>query len=302
MHHYYRILILIALLVLPACSVRRLAVNSLGDALASGTSSYSKDDDPELIKQAIPFGLKTIEGLLAESPRHRGLLLAAASGFTQYSYAFVQCESDYVESSDLQQATAMRARAAKLYRRAMDYGFQGLETSQPGFRSNLQKAPEAAVAELQKKDVALLYWTAAAWAARISLNKEDPELSADLPVTEIMMRRAMELEEGFGGGVIHDFYIAYEGSRPASAGGSSDRARQHMDRSLQISQGKRVGPLVTYAEAVLVGAQKRAEFEKMLQQALAFDPDSAPSERLPNLIAQKRARWLLSQIDSLFLE
>lgn len=302
MHQYYRILILIALLVLPACSVRRLAVNSLGDALASGTSSYSKDDDPELIKQAIPFGLKTIEGLLAESPHHRGLLLAAASGFTQYSYAFVQCESDYIESTDLQQATAMRARAAKLYRRAMDYGFQGLEISQPGFRGNLQKAPEAAVAKLQKKDVALLYWTAAAWAARISLNKEDPELSADLPVTEIMMRRAMELEESFGGGVIHDFYIAYEGSRPASAGGSSDRARQHMDRSLQISQSKRVGPLVTYAEAVLVGAQKRAEFEKMLQQALAFDPDSAPSERLPNLIAQKRARWLLSQMDSLFLE
>lgn len=302
MHHYCRTLVLIALLVLPACSVRKLAVNSLGDALASGTSSYSRDDDPELIKQAIPFGLKTIEGLLQESPHHRGLLLAAASGFTQYSYAFVQCEADYIESADLQQATAMRVRAAKLYRRAMDYGFQGLETSQPEFRSELQKAPEAAVAKLQKKDVPLLYWTAAAWAARISLNKEDPELSADLPVTEVMMRRAMELDEGFAGGAIHDFYIAYEGSRPASAGGSSDRARQHMDRALQISQGKRVGPLVSYAESVLVGAQKRTEFEKMLQQALAFDPDSAPSDRLPNLIAQKRARWLLSQIDSLFLE
>ena len=282
--------------------MRKLAINSLGDALARGTSSYVEDDDPELVKQAIPFGLKTMEGLLAESPRHRGLLLAAASGFTQYSYAFVQSEADYLESADLQQATAMRARAARLYRRAMDYGFRGLEVDHQGFEAALRKSPETAVADMQKKDVPLLYWTAAAWAARISLNKEDPELSADLRLTETMMKRALDLDETFGAGAIHDFFITYEGSRPASAGGSIERARRHMDRALEISGGKRVAPLVSYAEAVLVGEQNRAEFEKMLQQALALDPDSAPSERLPNLIAQRRARWLLSQIDVLFLE
>ncbi|HSP05958.1 MAG TPA: TRAP transporter TatT component family protein [Acidobacteriota bacterium] len=282
--------------------MRKLAINSLGDALARGTSSYVEDDDPELVKQAIPFGLKTMEGLLAESPRHRGLLLAAASGFTQDSYAFVQSEADYLESADLQQATAMRARAARLYRRAMDYGFRGLEVDHQGFEAALRKSPETAVADMKKKDVPLLYWTAAAWAARISLNKEDPELSADLRLTETMMKRALDLDETFGAGAIHDFFITYEGSRPASAGGSIERARRHMDRALEISGGKRVAPLVSYAEAVLVGEQNRAEFEKMLQQALALDPDSAPSERLPNLIAQRRARWLLSQIDVLFLE
>ena len=67
------------------CSVRRYAINKLGDALADTGTTFASDDDPELIRGALPFSLKLIESLLAESPRHQGLLLAAASGFTQYS-------------------------------------------------------------------------------------------------------------------------------------------------------------------------------------------------------------------------
>jgi hypothetical protein len=38
------------------------------------------------------------------------------------------------------------------------------------------------------------------------------------------MRRALELDEGFGRGTIHDFYIAWEG-RGESVGGSFQQAR-----------------------------------------------------------------------------
>ena len=87
--------------VLPACSVKRIAVNKLGNALASGGTTFTSDEDPELVRDALPFSLKLIESLLAESPRHRGLLLAAASGFTPYAYAFVQEEADEIQDSDL---------------------------------------------------------------------------------------------------------------------------------------------------------------------------------------------------------
>ena len=72
------------------CSIKRLAVNKLGNALASGGTTFAADDDPELVKAAAPFSLKLMETLLAENPRHEGLLLASASGFTQYAFAFVQ--------------------------------------------------------------------------------------------------------------------------------------------------------------------------------------------------------------------
>ena len=90
----------------PACSVKKIAVNKLGNALASGGTTFTSDDDPELVRDALPFSLKLMESLLAESPRHRGLLFATASGFTPYAYAFVQEEADEIEDRDLDKATA----------------------------------------------------------------------------------------------------------------------------------------------------------------------------------------------------
>ena len=73
-----KLLCLIAVaLVVPGsgCSFRRMAVNQVGDALAGSGATFASDDDPELIKAAVPFGLKLMESLLSESPRHEGLLL-----------------------------------------------------------------------------------------------------------------------------------------------------------------------------------------------------------------------------------
>jgi predicted anti-sigma-YlaC factor YlaD len=286
----------------PGCSLNRLAVNTIGNAIARSGSNYASDDDPELIAQAMPFALKTIEGLLETSPRHRGLLLAAASGFTQYAYAFVQCPADYLEATDLAGATRERRRAVKLYLRARDYGMRGLEVAEPDFASTLRRDRTAALQRLHVADVPVLYWTALPWAAAIALDKDDAELTADLPLAAALMQRALDLDERFDLGAIHDFFIAYEGARPAAAGGSRERARDHFERAMQLARGERVAPLVTFAETVSVREQNREEFAKLLHEALAFDVNRAPEQRLANLIAQQRARWLLSRADELFVE
>ena len=80
------------------------------------------------------------------------------------------------------------------------------------------------------------------------------------------------------------------------------RAREHLAASLAASGGKRVAPLVSFAEQGAVKLKDPKEFDALLQRALAFDVDSAPPFRMANLVAQKRARWLLSIKDDLFLE
>jgi predicted anti-sigma-YlaC factor YlaD len=289
-------------LLLYGCgTVRKLAVNSFGNALAAGGSSYSTDDDPELVREAIPFGLKTIESLLSESPRHKGLLYAAVSGFTQYAYAFVQQEADFVESKDLARATALRNRSKRLYLRALDYGFRGLEVDLPDFRKELRASPEKALAKADKRHVPLLYWTASAWGAAISLSKEDAELTADQPSMEALMRRALALDEAYDYGSIHDFFITYEGSR-GSVGGSLEKAREHFERAVELSKGHRAWPFVSLAEVVSVASQNRKEFQQLLEKALSVDQNAVPDLRLTNLIAKERARWLLSRADELFVE
>ena len=88
------------------CSVRRYAINKIGDALASGGSTYESDDDIQLVGEALPFGLKLIESLLAESPDHQGLLMAACQGFTTYAYVYVQRDADKIADDDIQAANA----------------------------------------------------------------------------------------------------------------------------------------------------------------------------------------------------
>src|SRR5438094_7632003 len=126
-------LCLAALVVTDGCSVKKFAINKLGDSLANSGTTYAADDDLDLVGQALPFSLKLVEGLLAESPKHRGLLFTAASGFTEYAYAYVNQDADMIEHESLEKADALRGRARRLYLRARDYGLRGLDSRHKTF-------------------------------------------------------------------------------------------------------------------------------------------------------------------------
>jgi len=283
------------------CSIKRIAINKLGDALAHGGTTFASDEDPELVKAATPFSLKLIESFLSESPHHKGLLVAAASGFTEYSYAFVQQEADESEDQNLEAANALRVRALRLYLRARNYGLRGLETDYPGFEKALRKDPKRAVNVVSAANVPLLYWTAVSWAAAISIAKDNPDLVADLPKVEALIDRALELDEAFANGAIHSFLVAYEISRQGPTGSQVARARKHFDRAMQLSNGQQASPLVSLAESVSVREQNLIEFKSLLNRAIAINPDARPEWRLVNLVMQRRARWLLARTDQLFL-
>ena len=288
-------------MALSGCSIKKIAMNKLGDALASGGTAFASDDDPELIKAAAPFSLKLMESVLTENPRHERVLLAAASGFTQYAYAFVQQEADELASIDFAAGTARRHRARDLYLRARDYGLRGLEVRYPGFGHAIRLEPEKATRGKNQTDVPLLYWTAVSWAAAIALSKDDPELVSDLPSVEAMIDAALALEPTYEHGAIHSFLITYEASRQGGEGDPALRSRRHFEEALALSGGQQAGPFVALAEAVAVQKQDRREFESLLQRALAVDPNARSEWRLVNRIMQRRARWLLSRTDELIL-
>jgi predicted anti-sigma-YlaC factor YlaD len=288
-------------MLLPGCSIRQMAVNKIGDALAESGSNFASDDDPELVGDAVPFGLKTMEGLLESAPRHKGLLLATSSGFVQYAYGWVQMEADRVEAQDLTRATELRERARKLYLRARGYGLRGLEVDFPGLREALARDPVAALAKAKKAHVPLLYWTAMGWAGAISLKVNDSELSADQPIVEALARRALELDPCWGKGSIHEFFVSWESAR-STIGGSMERAQEHFEKDLACAGGRRAFPYVVFAESVSVARQDKAQFEEMMEKALAVDASLPDDQRLANILAQKRARWQLGRLDELFIE
>ena len=74
-----------ALLVVLACSPKRYALNQVADALSDTGegSAFARDDDPELVRDAVPFALKMMESLSDALDDHAGLRLGMARGFTK---------------------------------------------------------------------------------------------------------------------------------------------------------------------------------------------------------------------------
>jgi predicted anti-sigma-YlaC factor YlaD len=286
------------------CSIRRTAVNMVGDALASGNSVYETDDDIELVVDALPFGLKLMESLLAESPNHTGLLQTACKGFFLYSYADVDYEAQLTEETDLDKARAMKVRARKLYLRALGYGMRGLDKYYPGFKEQLYMNPEKAVARTDPKkkerDLPFLYWSAAALGSAISVSRDDAALIARLSEFEALVNRGLELDESWKQGAFHSIKIQLAGAGVGSL--DEKEIRRHYDRALELDGGQDAGLYVAYAEAVSVENQDAGEFRSLMDKALSVELDKNPQNRLANSIAQRKARWLLDHIDELILE
>jgi predicted anti-sigma-YlaC factor YlaD len=295
---------LLALAVLALSGCRGIALNLVSDAVSGSGDTYARDDDPQLVAQAAPFGLKTMEGLLEKNPRHEGLLSSLASGFTQYGYAFVQLDADLADlNGQLEPARAGRERARKLFLRARGYGLRALEVRHAGLEKALLDGGDVkpALASCQKRDVPLLYWTASAWALAISDGKGDMGLVAQLPTAVAMLDRALALDEAWGEGALHEVFITLDAGRGAAEGGGPEQAKKHLERALELSHGEKLGPKVAYAEGVLVQAQDRAQFTRLLDEVVRADAEAVPKYRLANVLAQRRARALLAHADDLFL-
>jgi predicted anti-sigma-YlaC factor YlaD len=291
----------VAVLSFSGCSIEKMAMNKLADSLSASGKVFAADDDPELVRDAAPFSLKLMETVLQSTPDHDGLLLSLASGFTQYGYAFVQQEAERVELQDFDRAEQMKDRAARLYRRARDYGMRALESRHAGWREALLSDPEGAVNRARRSDVPLLYWTSAAWGALISVSKDSPDIVADLPQVAALADRAMALDPDFDHGALHSFMITFAFARSDVSEDPKETAKKHFDRAVELSGGQNAGPFLAWVEAVSVQEQNGAEFSELLNRALAIDLEARPEWKLVNTILQRRARWLLKRKEDLIL-
>jgi len=292
----------LALSVVSGCSIRGYTTGLVADALSNSGTIYASDEDIELIGAATPFALKTMELILAEQPTHRGLLLSLSKAFTQYAYLYVEWPAEQMDEQDVAAAYRLRSRARRLYIRARDYGLQGLDVRYPGFAERLRKEPGNTLVGTSADDVALLYWTAASWGAAIALGKDDPYLLADLPLVDMLINKALELDDSFDQGSIHTFLIRYEMGRPGLTDDAVLRARNHFNRAVELSAGTMASPYLALAEAVSVATQNRKEFERALNYALAIDVEAYPERRLENLAMQEKARWLLDRVEDYISE
>ena len=290
--------------VLCSCSINQFAVRTVGGFLAgSGQGTvFTGDDDPELVRDALPFALKTYESLLDADPGNAPLALATGRAFVSYAFAFVQTPASMLPAGQVDEQKAGYLRAKKLFLRGRDYVLQGLETRHRGFRALLDRNEVAAALKLTRRDDAdYLYWTAAAWMAAFSADPFDFSLIVAVPRAVALLQQVNAWDDAYGAGSVQEILISFYGGAPADMGGGEDKARAAFQRAVTLCGGRRAGPYLALATSVSVKNQNADEFRDLLGKALAIDVNADVPDRLVNIINQRKARWLLEHVDDFFL-
>ncbi|MBD3321823.1 MAG: hypothetical protein GF350_12075 [Chitinivibrionales bacterium] len=295
--------LLCTLFLFSGCSIKKIAVNSVANALSGegGGTVFTGDNDPQLIADALPFALKMYESLLEQTPKHPGLLLATGKAFSMYAYAFVQWPAEKLPDEKIDKQKKMKERAKKLFIRGRDYILQGLEVGHPGFRETLRRSTDSALAMTTESDTSFLYWAGASWMGALTTDKFNLGLLMSMPRAVALVRKCMEYNDSFGEGSCHEFFISYYGSIPESMGGSEQKAREHFQKAVAISGNSKASPYMALATTVCIKHQYKDEFIELLNKVISIDVDRYPHNRLLNIISQKKAEWMLANIDNFFL-
>jgi len=297
----YILIISLMCAFMSSCSIKKMAMKSVAGAMSSGGNVMQSEEDPDLVGDALPFILVMYEMILAERPDDPDLLLAASRAFTMYSYGFLMTEAEMLDRTDFRKATELRKRASAMFLRARGYALHAFEQKHPGFKKALREDYAAAMKMTDRGDLDLLYWGGVSGAAALAAAKDNLSLLPMLAPSAAMVERVLELDESYGKGAAHDFFISYYGSRPRAMGGSEEKAREHYRRSIEISGGSNAGTYISLATSVSVKNQDPREYRELLGKALAVEVDKYPEGRLSNLIMQKRARWLLDNTEEFIL-
>ena len=294
----------VAIIALAACSMDQLMVRSVSDVLGGEDAQllFAAEEDPELAEDALPMLIKLSETLVQTDPANAELRLNTGRLFITYANAFVQGPAELLPDADFERRTQELRRAKRLYLRGRDYVLSGLELRRPEAVAALVFAqPAAALAVLHASDIDFAFWAAAGWLGAFSADRFDLELLISVPVAGALLAKVLEWDDAYGDGIAHETMVAYLGGLPAALGGDPVRAREHFHRAQELAGGASATAYVTLATTVAVAEQDADLFRQLLTEALAIDVHAAPTRRLQNILAQRRARHFLAHIDDLFL-
>jgi hypothetical protein len=283
------IILLCLLIVFPTnCATqKKITVGATALLLEDIAKSAYKQSDTRVIREGMPAYLLLMDGMVEAWPNNEKLLIAAAQGYATFAGAFIQDQD--------------KAYAITLYARAKDYALRSLEHR--GLKDPVSRSFddfEAGVNNMDKDDVTFMFWAATCWGSWIQLNMGSMEAMAELPRVVSLMKRVLELDEGYYYGGPHLFMGLWYGSRPKMAGGDLNLAREHFLKAIELGQGKFLMAYILYAENYAKKTFDKDLYISILENVQGTPADIVPELTLLNTVAHHKAKELLAEADEYF--
>ena len=283
----YKFLACLILLILSqGCST--LSVRLAAPMVQGQVASINEETDPLLAEQALPASLKMLEGLLREDPENETLLENLAEGFCGYAFSFV-------EDTDPD-------RASRLYLRGRSYAERLLAADGAPEQLTVQNPEQFknTLETLGADHLPGLYWMGQCWAGWLMLNLDNLQALVAISKVEAILQRALVLDESYHYGGPHLLLGAFYGGRSKLLGGNPDKARNHFEQSLNLTERKFLMAQVFYAKTYAVQMQDSSLFKKLLAEVMGSPADILPEQQLANTVAKQKAQKLLESVDDLF--
>ncbi len=249
-------------------------------------AAIQANPDIKLVCEGMPSGILQLEGMLEASPDNVLLMRKLAEAY--YGYAFA-C----VEDRDPEHAAA-------LYKRAMEYARMALVFRHPeldGKWDGPLDSFSAIITECGPDDAIDLFLAGAAWLSWVGKNVDDPEALLALPKVEVLLTRAIQIDDTVYEGGAHACLGVYYATQPEGGGGDITKAEKHFQKAFAVSGHRLLTYDFLYARYYAYRLQDRKIFLDSLNRVLDTPLEIYPEKRFVNAVAKMKARRLKDDVD-----
>ena len=278
------------------------AITSLFHIIFSSCSPVAivLEHQPEFAEKYYEKKIRSIGENIKKEPENFNLLKKGVEGFTMYAFGFLMEKADRAIINNYSTGVGLQEMSHQYFVDAIDFGERGINLKYNDYQKWITGEIGNIGLEPVDIDIALFYWTAAAYGGAVSSSQGDPEWVIKLPRVGLLLNEVIEKDSLWNNGAALVAMITYTMNNPEIAGESEKLARQYFDTAVNVSNGMDLGPYIAIAESVSKLNQNRNEFIQLLNQALDIDINSNPDLRLANIISRNRAEWLLANVDEFF--
>jgi hypothetical protein len=254
-------------------------------------------DHPKIVSLYFEKKIKSLERKKSLSTDQKRLLLKTK---VEYGFGVLLEESDRILDHDYNLGVKKSQEAHIVFSDAKKVGNSILVISYPKLDSWLSGETDL---QFKINDVSDLYWLAAAYGGAIKSSRGNPFDVVKLPVVKKLLITAIALDPKWGKGALYSAMMSYTSSRPDLFGDALiDSVSSFYEKALIASDSLDASLFVSYAELIDKKFQDRDAFEQRLDIVLNMDVEKDKDFRLSNIIAQERAKWLLSKTNEIFFE
>ena len=218
----------------------------------------------------------------------------------EYAYGILMEKGDRLIDDDYEEGVSYYKKANKLFTEAKELSLALLSYRYPNF---IQWMKKDLYINFKKEDISDLYWLTASMAGSIQSSRgANPYELINIPIIGKLLETAIALDPKWGGGSLQAAMMSYSSIRPdLSRGALKDTVDFYFKKALELSDSLDASIFVSYAELIHKPRQEKKDFESKLLHVIGMNVNLDKERKINNLIAIKRAKWLLSKKEDYFL-